>query len=201
MARINLLPWREERRKARQVQFNITVGVVAAAGAFVVFVMYLYMNKAISDQNARNAYLTDQIAFMDRQIEQIKDLQDTKSNLVARMQIIQQLQSSRPIVVHLFDQLVKTLPPGVYLTSVTESGDNLTLEGSAESSARISTYLRNIDASPFMGDPNLLVVQKDTSKSGAQHFTISAKVIDKAAAAATAAAPAAAAKPPKKAGG
>jgi type IV pilus assembly protein PilN len=187
MARINLLPWREERRKARQVQFNILAGMVAGAGAFVVFLMYLYMSSTISTQNDRNKYLQDQITFMDHQNEQIKDLQDTKSNLLARMQIIQQLQSSRPIMVHLFDQLVKTLPPGVYLSSVTENGDNLQLDGTAESSARISTYLRNIDASPFMGDPNLTVVQKDPQKSGAQQFSITAKVIDKAAAAAKAA--------------
>ncbi|HEY3646008.1 MAG TPA: PilN domain-containing protein [Gammaproteobacteria bacterium] len=198
MARINLLPWREERRKARQVQFNILAGMVAAAGAFAVTLMYLWMSSAISAQNDRNKYLQDQITFMDHQIDQIKDLQDTKSNLLARMQIIQQLQSSRPIMVHLFDQLVRTLPPGVYLTSVAESGDSLTLEGTAESSARISTYLRNIDASPFMGDPNLMVVAKDPVKSGAQHFTISAKVMDKAAAAASSAAPAAA--KPKKGG-
>lgn len=187
MARINLLPWREERRKARQTQFNILAGVVAGVGVFSVFVMYLYMNKAISDQNARNAYLTDQIGLMDHQIEKIKGLQDTKQDLLARMQIIQQLQQSRPVVVHLFDQLVKTLPPGVYLTSVVENGDNLSLEGTAESSARISTYLRNIDESPWMGEPNLGVVQKDATKSGAQHFSITAKVIDKAAAAAKAA--------------
>jgi len=199
MARINLLPWREERRKARQIQFNITAGIVAAAGAFTVGLMYLWMSSAISAQNDRNKYLQDQITFMDHQIEQIKDLQDTKSNLLARMQIIQQLQSSRPVVVHLFDQLVKTLPPGVYLTSVAENGDSLTLEGSAESSARISTYLRNIDASPFMGDPNLILVQKDPTKNGAQRFSITAKVVDKAAAAASSASPAAA-KPPKKAG-
>lgn len=198
MARINLLPWREERRKARQIAFNITAGIVAGAGAFTVFLMYLWMSNAISGQTERNKYLQDQIAYMDRQIDQIKELQDTKSNLLARMQIIQQLQSSRPIVVHLFDQLVRTLPPGVYLTAVTESGDSLTLEGTAESSARISTYLRNIDASPFMGDPNLMVVAKDPSKSGAQHFTISAKVMDKAAAAASSAAPAVA--KPKKGG-
>ena len=184
MARINLLPWREERRKARQTQFNILTGMVAAAGAFVVFLMYLYMTKAISDQEARNAFLTQQIGFEDKQIEKIKGLQDTKSALLARMQIIQQLQQSRPIVVHLFDQLVKTLPPGVYLTGVTENGDQLTLEGTAESSARISTYLRNIDASSWMGNPNLQVVSKDPSKSGAQHFSITAQVIDKAAAAA-----------------
>ncbi|HEX7964351.1 MAG TPA: PilN domain-containing protein [Gammaproteobacteria bacterium] len=181
MARINLLPWREERRKARQTQFNILAGVVAAAGAFSVFLMYLWMNEAISIQNERNAYMTDQIKLMDSKLDEIKDLQDTKQNLLARMQIIQQLQQSRPVVVHLFDQLVKTLPPGVYLSSVTESGANLTIEGSAESSARISTYLRNIDSSPFMGEPNLTVVQKDPVKSGAQKFTITAKVIDKAA--------------------
>jgi type IV pilus assembly protein PilN len=187
MARINLLPWREERRKARQTQFNILTGVVAGAGVFTVLLMYLWMNKAISDQDARNAYMKDQIKLMDGKLEEIKDLQDTKQRLLARMQIIQQLQQSRPVVVHLFDQLVKTLPPGVYLTSVGESGDSLTLEGTAESSARISTYLRNIDASPWMGEPNLGVVQKDPTKSGAQKFTISAKVIDKTALAAKAA--------------
>jgi len=188
MARINLLPWREERRKARQTQFNILTGMAAAAGAFVVFLMYLWMSKAISDQNARNAFMTQQITFEDHQIEKIKGLQDTKQALLARMQIIQQLQQSRPVVVHLLDQLVKTLPSGVYLTSVTESGDNLTLEGIADSSARISTYLRNIDASPWLGDPNLQVVSKDPSRSGAQHFSITTKVVDKAAAAAKAAA-------------
>ena len=110
MARINLLPWREERRKARQTQFNILAGAVAGAGAFTVGLMYLYMNNSISDQTARNKFLTDQIAFEDHQIEKIKGLQDTKQALLARMQIIQQLQQSRPVVVHLFDQLVKTLP-------------------------------------------------------------------------------------------
>ncbi|HEY1991943.1 MAG TPA: PilN domain-containing protein, partial [Gammaproteobacteria bacterium] len=145
MARINLLPWREERRKARQTQFNILAGVVAGAGAFTVAVLYLGMNTAISIQKERNDYLTQQIALEDNQIEKIKGLQDTKQALLARMQVIQQLQQSRPIVVHLFDQLVKTLPPGVFLTGVAENGDSLTLDGVAESSARISTYLRNID--------------------------------------------------------
>jgi type IV pilus assembly protein PilN len=187
MARINLLPWREERRKARQTQFNIIAGMVAGVGVVSVLILYGAMNEAISIQNERNGYLTDQIGLMDHQIEKIKDLQDTKQRLLARMQIIQQLQQSRPVVVHLFDQLVKTVPPGVYLTAVTENGDRLTLEGSAESSARISTYLRNIDASPWMGEPNLTVVQKDPARSGAQKFTITAKVIDKAAAAAKAA--------------
>jgi type IV pilus assembly protein PilN len=188
MARINLLPWREERRKARQVQFNILAGITGVAGAVVIGMVYVFMDTAISIQNDRNTFLTQQIASEDNQIAKIKDLEDTKQNLLARMQIIQQLQLSRPVVVHLFDQLVKTVPPGVYLTSVTENGDQLTLEGTADSSARISTYLRNIDASPWMGSPNLTVVQKDPSKSGAQHFSITAKVVDKAAAAAAKAA-------------
>jgi len=187
MARVNLLPWREERRKARQTQFNILAGVVAGAGAFTVFLLYVAMNTAISIQNERNDYLTQQTTLEDHQIEKIKGLQDTKQALLARMQIIQQLQQSRPIVVHLFDQLIKTLPPGVFLTGITENGDSLTLDGTAESSARISTYLRNIDASPYMGNPNLTVVQKDPNKNGAQKFTITAKVIDKAALAAKAA--------------
>ena len=181
MPRINLLPWREERRKLRQRQFNIIMGAVGAAGAFTVFLAWAGMDTAIANQNARNAYLTDQIKLMDDKISQIKDLQDTKQRLLARMQIIQQLQESRPVEVHLFDQLVKTLPPGVYLTSIVQDGSKLTLQGVAESSARVSTYLRNIDGSPWLGDPNLVVVQKDSSKSGSQAFTIIAKIEDKAA--------------------
>ncbi|MGE5624860.1 MAG: PilN domain-containing protein [Bacillota bacterium] len=199
MPRINLLPWREERRKARQVQFNILMGVVAVAGLFTVGLMYLGMDEAIATQDARNKFLSDQIADEDKQIAKIKDLQDTKASLLARMQVVQQLQQSRPTVVHLFDQLVKTLPPGVYLNSVVENGDGLTIQGTAESSARVSTYLRNLDASEWIGDPNLQVVQKDTAKAGAQSFTLTAKVMDKAAAAASAATPAAA--KPVKTGG
>lgn len=181
MARINLLPWREERRKLRQRQFNVVLIVVAAAGVFTVFLAWAGMDTAIGNQNARNAYLTDQIKLMDDKIAQIKDLQETKQRLLARMQIIQQLQQSRPTEVHLFDQLVKTLPPGVYITSVSQNGDQLAIQGTAESSARVSTYLRNIDASPWLGEPNLQIVQKDASKSGAQNFGVTAKVVDKTA--------------------
>lgn len=181
MARINLLPWREERRKQRQRQFNLTALMVGVLGGFTVFILWGAMNEALSNQDARNSYLTDQVKEMDNRIAQIKDLQDTKQRLLARMQIIQTLQQSRPIEVHLFDQLVQTLPPGVYLKSVTQNGDHLQINGVAESSARVSTYLRNIDASPWLGSPNLQVVQKDSAKSGAQQFSISASVVDKSA--------------------
>lgn len=180
MPRINLLPWREERRRLRQRQFNLTAAMVAAAGALTVVAWYGYEDGQIAYQDQRNQYLSDQIKLMDERITKIQDLEDTKKRLVARMQIIEQLQQSRPTEVHLLDQLVKTLPGGVYLTSVGQNGDQLNISGSAESSARVSTYLRNIDASPWMGNPNLQVVQKDPQKSGAQQFTLTAKIIDKA---------------------
>lgn len=184
MPRINLLPWREERRKQRQLQFNIIAGTVAGVGLLTVGALYLLHAHWIDDQNNRNAYLGDQIKLMEDRIAQIKDLQDTKQRLLARMQIVQQLQQSRPTEVHLFDELVKTLPPGVYLTSVSQRGDSLSIAGKAESSARVSAYLRNLDASQWLGEPNLVVVEKDPVKNGAQQFQLTAKVVDKAAQAA-----------------
>ena len=181
MPRINLLPWREERRKLRQRQFNLTAAMVGAAGALTVVAWYGYEEGQIGYQSQRNQYLSDQIKLMDERITKIKDLEDTKQRLLARMQIIEQLQQSRPTEVHFLDQLVKTLPGGVFLISVTQNGDALNISGSAESSARVSTYLRNIDASPWMGNPNLTVVQKDPQRSGAQQFQLTAKIIDKAA--------------------
>jgi type IV pilus assembly protein PilN len=181
MPRINLLPWREERRKLRQRQFNLTAAMVAAAGALTVVAWYGYEDGQIGYQNQRNQYLADQIKLMDERITKIKDLEDTKQRLLARMQIIEQLQQSRPTEVHFLDQLVKTLPGGVFLTSVVQNGDALNINGSAESSARVSTYLRNLDASPWLGNPNLQVVQKDPARSGAQQFQLTAKIIDKAA--------------------
>ncbi|MGB9429696.1 MAG: PilN domain-containing protein [Gammaproteobacteria bacterium] len=186
MPSINLLPWREERRKLRQQTFNIRLVLAAVAGIVVLLLIWLGLSESISNQQARNAFLTDQVSQMDKQIAEIKDLQQTKARLLARMQIIEQLQQSRPTEVHLFDQLVKTLPPGVYLSQVTQKGDQVEIQGVAESSARVSTYMRNIDASPWMGDPNLQVVQKDPKIDfgiRAQQFNVTAKVVDKADAA------------------
>jgi len=183
MPSINLLPWREERRKARQQTFNLRLLLAAIVGIVVLLLMWLGLSASISNQEARNAYLKEQIAQMDKQIAEIKDLQQTKARLLARMQIIEQLQQSRPIEVHLFDQLVKTLPPGIYLTQVSQKGDQVEIQGVAESSARVSTYMRNIDASAWMGDPNLQVVQKDPKVDfgvRAQQFNVTAKIIDKA---------------------
>ncbi len=186
MPSINLLPWREVRRKDRQKTFNLRLLLAAIVGVVVLLGLWGLISDAVSNQQARNSYLQAQVAQMDKQIAEIKDLQQTRARLLARMQIIEQLQQSRPTEVHLFDQLVRTLPPGVYLTQVTQNGDKLQLQGVAESSARVSTYLRNIDNSPWMGDPNLEVVQKDPRVNfgvRAQQFNITAKIIDKADAA------------------
>ena len=183
MPSINLLPWREERRKLRQQTFQLRLVLAAIAGIVVLALIWLVLSSAISNQNERNAYLNSQIQQIDKQIADIKTLQQQKAQLLARMNIIEQLQESRMAVVHLFDQLVKTLPPGIYLTQVSQRGDQIDIQGVAESSARVSTYMRNIDASPWMSDPNLQVVQKDSRIDfgvRAQQFTVNAKVLNTA---------------------
>lgn len=183
MPSINLLPWREERRKVRQQTFQMRLVLAVIVGIVVLILWWLGLSSAISNQTERNTYLTGQIQQIDKQIADIKTLQQQKAQMLARMNIIEQLQASRMAVVHLFDQLVKTLPAGVYLTQVSQHGSQLTIQGVAESSARVSTYMRNIDASPWMSDPNLQVVQKDTSidfGARAQQFTLTAKTLDSA---------------------
>lgn len=183
MPSINLLPWREERRKVRQQTFQMRLVLAVVVAIVVLILWWLGLSSAISNQNERNAYLTDQIKLIDKQITDIKTLQQKKAQMLARMNIIEQLQASRMAAVHLFDQLVKTLPAGVYLTQVAQNGGQLTIQGVAESSARVSTYMRNIDASAWMSDPNLQVVQKDTKIDfgvRAQQFTLTAKVLDNA---------------------
>jgi type IV pilus assembly protein PilN len=183
MPSINLLPWREERRKVRQQTFQMRVVLAAIVGIVVLILWWLGLSNAISNQNERNAYLNNQIKQIDKQIADIKTLQQQKAQMLARMNIIEQLQASRMASVHLFDQLVKTLPAGIYLTQVSQNGSQLTIQGVAESSARVSTYMRNIDTSPWMSDPNLQVVQKDTGIDfgvRAQQFTVTAKALDSA---------------------
>ena len=183
MPSINLLPWREERRKIRQQTFQMRMVLAAIVGIVVLVLWWLGLSNAITNQNERNAYLNDQIKQIDKQIADIKTLQQQKAQMLARMNIIEQLQASRMASVHLFDQLVKTLPSGIYLTQVSQNGSQLTIQGVAESSARVSTYMRNIDASRWMSDPNLQVVQKDTRIDfgvRAQQFTVTAKALDSA---------------------
>ncbi len=159
MARINLLPWREEARKARQKQFAfVAAGAAVFAGLVLVYV-HIFINGLIEDQNRRNSFLQEQIRVVDQQIREIGELEKTKANLLARMKIIQELQRSRPQIVHLFDELVTTLPDGVYLDKITQKGPGLTLEGVAQSNARVSAYMRNVEQSEWLQGPRLEIIQ------------------------------------------
>jgi type IV pilus assembly protein PilN len=159
MARINLLPWRAERRKLRQKEFMTMLGLSAAAGVVLWFLINTYYNNQISGQNERNAYLQDQIAQVDKQITEIDELDQKKSKLLARKEVIEQLQANRSQMVHLFDSLVRTIPDGVILTSIKQEGDKLTLEGRSQSNARVSTYMRNLEGSGWMTKPDLSIIE------------------------------------------
>jgi type IV pilus assembly protein PilN len=165
MARINLLPWRTERRKLREREFYMLLLASAVAGIVVLFLLIGWMGARVDNQQERNTYLQTEIKSLDAQIKEIDELDKTKSQLLTRKQIIEQLQSNRSQMVHLFDEMVRTIPDGVRLTSLKQAGDVLTLEGVAESNARVASYMRNIDASPWMGRTDL---RKIENKSGAK---------------------------------
>ena len=161
MTKINLLDWRAERRARRQKQFLALLGVVAAACALLVVIVDFVINEQVSHQRRRNTFLQQQIAEMDKQIKEIQELERTKANLLERMRVIEQLQQSRSATVHFFDEIINTLPDGVYLTSIKQQGQNVTLDGVAESNGRISSYMKNLDASPWFKDPKLVVIKTD----------------------------------------
>ena len=188
MPRINLLPWREEQRTQRKRQFFIALGGGVVAALLVVALGDVVMNSVIENQQVRNKVLTDEIAALDRRIKEINDLDAKRQRLKARMEIIEQLQRSRPEIVHVFDQLVRTLPDGVYLTSVKENDQRLEIKGLAESNTRVSAFMRNIDKSGWLKDPDLEVVEVKPDKRGgatglkASEFKIFAKQVSLAAA-------------------
>ena len=175
MAHINLLPWREELRKQKQQQFAVVTAGTAILGGLLVLLAHIQMDGLIEQQNQRNKFMDTQIAELDKKIAKIKDLEKTKTALLARMDIIQQLQHSRPQSVHLMDQLVYTLPDGVYLNKITQKGNALTLSGIAQSNARVSAYMRNIDNSKWMTQPKLDVIEtKDDDHRRTAEFILRA---------------------------
>lgn len=155
MARINLLPWRAERRKIRQREFFTQLGVAAIVAVGALLLWWFWMSMRIDNQNDRNAYLQDQIKQVDVRLDKIKDLEKVRAQLLARKQIIEQLQANRSQMVHLFDELVKTVPGAARLTSIKQAGDQMVLDGVAQSNASVAEYMRNIEASPWMGQTDL----------------------------------------------
>jgi type IV pilus assembly protein PilN len=155
MAHINLLPWRTERRKQREREFFMQLAASLVAAILVLMVWSFWMGQRVDNQNDRNAYLQGEIKQVDERITKIKDLEKVRERLLARKQIIEQLQANRSQMVHLFDELVKTIPASARLGGLKQTGDSLTLDGVAQSNASVAEYMRNIEASPWMGHADL----------------------------------------------
>ena len=172
MPSINLLPWRQELRQRRRKEFIFgIVGAVLLAGV-ITLVANLVVSSMIDAQNRRNELLKAEIAELDKAIEQILALEEQKNRMIARMEVIDTLQASRPEVVKLFDQIVSTLPEGVYLTSVKQSGKKLEFNGVAQSSTRVSAFMRNLDAAETLSSPELKVIQTGGGTNPGAQFTL-----------------------------
>lgn len=177
MAKINLLPWRAERRKQREREFYMMIGAAAVAAVLAWLLWMYWMGLRIDNQDGRNAYLKDQIHQLDGKLAEIKELEKTKAKLLARKQIIEQLQASRSQMVHLFDELVKTIPDGARLNTLKQAGDTLTLQGVAQSNASVATYMRNLDSSKYLARSDLQKTEvKGTDKRNRFEFGLSVKL-------------------------
>ena len=159
MIRINLLPHREEKRKARRQQFYSLLGMVTVLGALIVFLVYTVISGYISKQESKNEFLKQKIAVLDKEIEQIKRLKEQTQALLARKQVIESLQRDRAETVRLLSELVKQMPEGVYIRSLRQEGVKISLGGYAQSNARVSTLMRNIEASPWLEKPRLIEIK------------------------------------------
>ncbi len=172
MPRINLLPWRDEQRKERKLKFMVAVGVAAISACVVAFAGYLMMDSMVSAQDARNARLKEEISELDKQIEKINSLEADKARFIARMDVIEKLQRSRPEIVHVFDEITKQLPDGVYLTEISQTGARFKFAGVAQSSTRVSAFMRNIDGSSYLKNPELEVVETKKSEAAGATFVL-----------------------------
>jgi type IV pilus assembly protein PilN len=176
MTEINLLPWREEHRQEQKKGFVIMVVMVCVFAAAIVGLIHFQMQGKINYQLARNQFLSAEITILDKQILEIQELQKVRDSLIERMEVIQKLQGSRPSIVHLFTEIVSTVPNGVYLQSLAQTGSNLVIKGEAESNARVSTYMRNLQASAWLKDPNLTVIEiEDKTINRISTFTLTVK--------------------------
>jgi type IV pilus assembly protein PilN len=162
MIRINLLPWREARRKALNLQFYILMGMVAGLAASIVLLVHGYYATRISAQTERNQFLKNENAKLDKEIDEIKKLKEEIQTLLSRKQVIETLQADRAQTVYLLEQLVRQTPDGVYLKSIKQTGNKVNLTGYAQSNARVSTLMRNFEASPYLENPDLIEIKAAT---------------------------------------
>jgi len=171
MAQINLLPWREERREELKRQFFVVLFGVAIVGAGSVYLVDMKFQNAIERQESRNDFIKQEMTKLDEQIDEIKSLKKQRKDLVARMEVIQNLQGNRPIVVRIFDELARTLPEGVFLTSIEKKSGVYIVQGKAESNNKVSNFMRNLDSSIWFKEPNLSRVRADNKPVGDSDIT------------------------------
>jgi type IV pilus assembly protein PilN len=172
MPRINLLPWRDEQRRERKLRFMVALGGATVASGLLAFIGYLMLGSMITSQQARNDRLRVEIKRLDKEIEEINSLEASKQRFIARMEIIERLQRSRPEIVHVFDEIVHTLPEGTYLTSVKQTDKHVRFDGVAQSSTRVSAFMRNIDSSEWLKNPELEVVETKKGEALGSNFTL-----------------------------
>ena len=175
MAHINLLNWREELRTQKKQEFIFATGASVVAAGLIVLLSHFHFEGLISNQEGRNAFLENEIEVLNEKIGEIKKLEKLKQDLLARMNVIQELQRSRPESVHLMDELVRTLPEGVHLDFFTQKGKSLAMKGVAQSNARVSDYMRNIDSSEWIASPNLeQIMTKEVDRQRIANFSMQA---------------------------
>ncbi len=174
MPRINLLPWREVRRQERQQQFFMALIVSFIAAVAILYSFMTYEDGLIEEQSKRNSFLQKEIVLMDSKITEISTLETQRARLLARMNVIQELQVSRPKIVKVLDALVRTLPEGIYLEKLTRQGDSLVLEGVAQSNARVSVFMRQLDSNPEFTESSLKVIERTSTNDDAiRKFSLS----------------------------
>jgi type IV pilus assembly protein PilN len=178
MARINLLPWREDARQQKQKDFIALMGMFALAAAIFVGMAHVYNNQLIDAQTVRNNYMGTEINKLDEKIREIQQLEVQKRRLLDRMRAIEQLQTNRPLIVRFFDELVLSLPEGVSVTNVSQQSTNITINGVAQSNARVSSFMRNLESSDWLADPQLDIIQAtDESGQRVSRFTLRFKQV------------------------
>ena len=167
MANFNLLPWREKAREEKKKQFFMGIGTAVAIAALGVFLGHTYMQDKISYQDSRNKYLQSEIKILTQKIKEIEKLDETRQALMDRIKVIEDLQSTRPAIVHLLDEMVASLPKGMYLTHLQQKGTKVGIEGKAESNARVSSYMNRLNSSSWLSSSNLQIIAKEDSKDNA----------------------------------
>lgn len=166
MSRINLLPWREERRKELQQQFVVKLGIVGVLAAIVWGAAHFYHVQLIDVGNSRISHIEQNIAVVDKKIEEIKELEKAKERLLSRMRAIEQLQGNRPLIVRFFDELIRSLPEGMTITNISQKGTGISIDGLAQSNARVSSFMRKIETSDWLTNPNLKVIKESNVADG-----------------------------------